>query len=446
MKTAQKLTIVYFILLQFIAFGQENKLQLVKQKFDPLLKNQNKGIAILIKKENQLNTLSLGNFDLNEKHVFNIGSATKTFTAILILQEIEKGNLKLTDSIGMYLTSIQNVDNTLTIENLLTHESGLAEIIGDNIETIFYAQNDSLYNDNLLNHVEKNNPKMIGSYNYCNTNYFLLGRILEKVTDKSYFDLLRERIITPLKMNNTYPYLHKNMANLATPYHNEKDVTAYLDYKYYSNIAYAAGSIASTLLDMEIFYRTLFETEVLLKKETVDLMITSGNKFYGLGIMKSNYDLENYVEHGGNNIGYAFRNAYNPQTKNLFLMFTNSHIMPFGESLKNDLFSYLHDKKIENFNAVSLENFKQIPGKYLLKEANLTLEIINENDKFFLVSEAQGVKSELSQKNDTTLYDTVVGATLTKIEGDTNSLIFNQSGFTTTIIKIDSENVETTQE
>ncbi|KGL63460.1 serine hydrolase domain-containing protein [Polaribacter sp. Hel1_85] len=436
MKTLQQLAILVFLGIQCISYGQENKLDIIKQKFDPLLTEQNKGVAVLIKKDKEIKTLSLGSFNLNENNVFNIGSATKTFTAILFLQEMEKGNIHLTDSIGTYLTPIKNVPQCLTIEALLTHESGLDEIIGRNIETIFYAKNDSLYNDNLLNQVEKNDPKMIDKYDYCNTNYFLLGRIIEKVTDQSYFDLVRERIITPLKMENTYPYVHKNLPNLATPFHQEKDVTDYLDYKYYANIAYAAGSIASTLSDMEIFYTSLFETEILLKKETVKQMIESGNDSYGLGLMKSSYDGKKLVGHGGNNIGYSFRNNYDPETKNLYLMFNNTHRMPLNESLKNDLLAYLDNKEIEKFNNVNIDNFKKFVGKYLLKEANLIFEIAQENGKLFLIAEAQGIKSKLTQKNSTTLYDTTVGATLEVVDGNENALTFSQNGFTTIINKV----------
>ena len=436
MKTLQQLTLLLFVLIQSMSFAQEDKLDLIDQKFNPLLTQQNKGVAILIKKDNEINALSLGNFNLQENHVFNIGSASKTFTAILLLQEVEKGKVKLSDSIGMYLTPLKNVDNGLTIQQLLTHESGLDEVIGKNIQDAFYAKNDSIYNIDLLNQIEQNNPKMIGKYDYCNTNYLLLGRIIEKITDQSYFDLVRERIIIPLKMNNTYPYLHKGLPNLATPYHQEKDVTAYLNYKFFANIANSAGSIASTLSDMELFYTSLFETDILLEKETVQQMMVSGNENYGFGIMKSNNANEKLFGHGGNNIGYAFRNAYNPKTKNLFLMFSNTMSIPFEKTLKDDLLAYLSNENIEKFKTVNIENFKKYTGKYLLKEANLTLEIIEENTKLYLVVEAQGVKSELTQKNETTLYDTVVGATLEIIDGNEKALTFSQNGFTTTINKI----------
>lgn len=438
MKHLIRLSIVMTLLIQSMAFSQTNSLEIISNKYNSLLKEQNKGVAILIKKGNNIEKASLGHFNLTEHSVFNIGSATKTFTAILILQEMEKGNLQLTDSIGTYLTPIKNVDASLTIEALLTHQSGVDEVIGKNILDMFYAKNDSLYNDNLLDQVEKSNPEKVGTFNYTNTNYFLLGKIIEKVTDQSYFDLLRERIFMPLKMNNTYPYVHKNLPNLAIPFHNGEDVSRYLDHRFFSNIAFSAGSIASTLSDMELFYTSLFETEKLLKKESLQLMLSSGNAYYGLGIFKSEYNGILYYGHGGNNIGYAFNNGYNPTTKELFLMFTNSIAIPI-KSIESDVIGYLNNETISNFKSLDIDTFKTYIGTYLINEANLKLTVALEDSKMYLVSEEQGLKSELTQKSDISLYDTKYGVTLTLIEDNNTSLTFNQNGFTTTIHKITLE-------
>ncbi len=437
MKTLKQITLAFCLLIQGIAFSQDNNLQVIKEKYDATLKEQNKGVAILIKKDNYTHTASLGNFNLTEHSVFNIGSATKTFTAILLMQEVEKGNIRLTDSIGTYLTPIKNVDGALTIKTLMTHESGIAEVIGRNIEEIFYAKSDSLYGVQLLNQVEKNDPEMVGKYDYCNTNYFLLGKIIEKITDQSYFDLLRERIFIPLQMDKTYPYVHKNLPNLATPYHEEKDVTKYLDYRYFANIAYAAGSIASTLTDMEKFYTTLFETDILLQKETVKTMMSSGSEFYGLGIMKSESNGVKYYGHGGNNIGYSFRNSYDPISKDLFLTFSNTKNVPLKATLKKDVFSVLKGEKINSkLGGISAKNMKRFEGEYLLKEANMTFKIIKENNQLFLSVEVQGIKSLLIQKNKTTLVDSTVGASIEYIEGNDNVLKFSQNGYETKLHRI----------
>ncbi len=437
MKTLKQLTIFTFMLFVSIGFSQEKSLQTIQKKYNTLLQEQNKGVGVLIKKNNKINTLQLGKHQLTSEKVFNIGSATKTFTAILFLQEVEKGNLKLTDSIGAYLSPIKNVDGALTIETLLSHESGLDEVIGKNIKEIYYSKNDALLNSNLLGEIEENNPKQIGKFNYCNTNYLLLGKIIEKITDKNYFDLVRERIIEPLQITNTYPYVSKSLPNLVTPHSDGKDISEFLDYRYFANIANAAGSIASTLTDMEIFYTSLFETELLLKKESLKLMMNSGNETYGLGLFKPD-NTDNYFGHGGNNIGYSFRNGYNPKAKNLYLLFCNDISIVFQKSITKDINAFFKNEKIEDFKKIN-EKFKSYAGKYLIKEANLVLEVVVEGNKIFMVSEAQGVKSQLFQKDKNIFFGADVGASLTLIADNKKALTFRQNGFETIINRIEKD-------
>lgn len=435
MKILKHIIITLFLLIVTNVCSQENTLQTIQKKYSPLLKTQHRGIGVLIKKNNKISTIQLGDYNLSEKKVFNIGSATKTFTAILILQEIEKGTLKLTDSIGRFLSPIKNVDGSLTIETLLSHESGLDEVVGRNIQKIYYSKDDALLNSNLLNEIEENHPKQIGKFHYCNTNYLLLGKIIEKVTDKNYFDLLRERIIEPLQMKNTYPYVSKNLPNLATPHSNGKDISEFLDYRYFATIANSAGSIASTLSDMEIFYTALFETELLLKKESLHLMMTAGNETYGFGLFKATKN-DPYFGHGGNNIGYTFRNGYNPKTKNLYLLFATERTLVFKNDIKNDILSFFKDEKIEDYKTIEIAKFKKYTGKYLLKEANMVFELLLENNKLYLYVAVQNMKSQLILKSENKLIDTTVGATLELIEGTTDALTFSQNGFTTTINRV----------
>ena len=435
MNFLKHLCLAVTVLLLHVAFGQTNSLNPISEKYDALLHEQYKGVGLMVKKNNETQTLSLGEYELNRKSVFNIGSATKTFTAVLILQEVERGNIKLTDSVGAFLSPITNVDSSLTIESLLAHESGLDEVVGRNILDIFYAEDDTAYNINLLEQIEPGNPEKVGSFSYCNTNYLLLGRILEKITDQHYFDLLEQRIFAPLQLANTYSYLHRNIENLAPPTHKGKDVSARINHYFYGNIPGAAGSIASTLDDMNTFYTSLFETETLLKKESLERMLTSGNEVYGLGIFKLNYNDKQYYGHGGNNIGYAFSNAYDPETGELFLMFTNAISMPLN-TIEDDVLDYLAGKEISGLKAVNIGHFERYQGSYLIKEAGLELTIEVEGDKIFLIAKAQNIKSELHQKDENTLVEPETGVRLIKIPENPDSLTFSQSGFTTVIHKV----------
>lgn len=81
--------------------------------------------------------------------------------------------------------------------------------------------------------------------------------------------------------------------------------------------------------------------------------------------------------------------------------------------------------------------YEDFIGSYYLTEANLTLTITQESDKYYLVS--PGAKDMLTKKNDTTLYEAMRGVTLERIEGDKNALKFTQNGYVTTIKRVDTK-------
>lgn len=72
----------------------------------------------------------------------------------------------------------------------------------------------------------------------------------------------------------------------------------------------------------------------------------------------------------------------------------------------------------------------------MLKEANLILKLVQEENKLYLVVDAQGIKSKIMQKDESTLYDTTVGASPSIIKGDDTRLRFNQNDFETSLVRI----------
>ena len=93
-----------------------------------------------------------------------------------------------------------------------------------------------------------------------------------------------------------------------------------------------------------------------------------------------------------------------------------------------------NDTIINVENKIDIENFKDCIGSYYLTEANITLTIIQEKDKMYLV--APGSKDLLTLKNDTTLYESIRGVDLEIIKGDKNTLKFTQNGYKTTIKRV----------
>ncbi|WP_435261479.1 serine hydrolase domain-containing protein [Tenacibaculum sp. nBUS_03] len=429
-------SILFYLLCIASSVIHAQLLQSQLDKYTPYITELNQGVGVLVKQNRKVSVANTGKYNFNEYTIFNIGSATKKMTAILLLQEIEKGSIKLSDSIGTYLQPIKNVDGSLTIESLLRHRSGLGEIVGKNIEKDFYAKSDVFYNSNFLNKIPKSNSKKIGKYNYCNTNYILLGHLLEKVTDKSYFNLLQERIFTPCNMKNTYPYISKKLKNLAKPIHRKKDVTSYLDYRFFANYAYAAGSVASNLNDISKFYNHLFKKGTLISKESLQKFTAFDDANYGLGIMKFK---DGYIGHGGNNIGYSFREYYNPENQNLILLFSNSRIIPFNKMIKNELFNFINGKtETIYFNKNVTSDFKNVLGKYLFNShgMKMTMEIKEENNHLYFL--AQGAQVILISKEKNKLYNGSFGIELEINPKESEELIFRQNGLETTIKLIKS--------
>ena len=171
-------------------YGQK-KLKTVMETYSDSVKMNNYGIVGLLKTKKKTEKFSIGfsalNISMNENNIFNIGSLTKTFTAVLILQEVEKGTLHLNDSINMFfpkeLCNNENVDLNITIEQLLRHRSGLGEVKIDTLVNNasfnpFFDYNYSF----LFNKVPKPTSVAGTKYKYSNTKSLL--------SDKSFLILL----------------------------------------------------------------------------------------------------------------------------------------------------------------------------------------------------------------------------------------------------------------
>lgn len=423
-------------LLMALPFHQQaqNNLQQQLNQFNEPIKTINCGVAAMLHQNGKTETASLGTYQLNEHSVFNIGSATKTFTAILILQEMEKGNLKLTDKVSEYFSNLPNVNGNITIEQLLRHESGLGEIAGQYFEQYFFDNSDSTYSCNFLFQIPEGDTSQIGVHDYCNTNYILLGHILERITDQKYFDLLRTRIFDVCEMTESYPYVSKHLPNLAHPTKDGKDVVEHMHHRFFADYAFAAGSIASTLADMKKFYLALYETNQLLQPASFAQMQKFNDGDYGFGLYEVTIDSVQYIGHGGNNLGYAFKNYYNPKTKMLLLYFANSYNLPFRKEICDDALAYAKGEKSTTKLISTQQNpYAQHLGNYLLEAANMEMELRFKTGNYYL--EVQGAELLLVSTQANQLKDLEFGIQLTFDANNTKIISFNQRGMKAVIKK-----------
>lgn len=310
------------------------------------------GVVALHKLNGKTEKYAIGLASPDEKmttdKVFNIGSLTKTFTAVLVLQEIEKGKLKLQDSLAAFFPAKtcynENVDLSITIEDLLHHRSGLGEVFGvsvfeDKLEYPYSAYNYSF----LFNKIPEATGKRNTSYEYRNTNYILLGYILEIINDLPYEELLRRRIFNPCKMKNSYAYFSRSIKNIAHAIFNGEDATDSLSFNYFRNCSFSAGGISSTPEDLEKFFDHLYLNNTLISRKSFERMIEFKDD-YGLGIermvvMKEDNKTITYYGHGGDNVSFKVRNYYNPLTKELIIVMANHYRDPYTDEIAGELLS-----------------------------------------------------------------------------------------------------------
>jgi D-alanyl-D-alanine carboxypeptidase len=223
-----------------------------------------------------------------------IGSMTKTFTAVVIMQLVEDGKLSLDNTIDTWFPEQPNGDK-ITVRMLLSHTSGLANYI--TVENVMeekwnkeWAPMDLVAEANKLDPVGEPGS---GEAHYSNTNYILLGLIVEEVTGNSWAQEVESRIIEPLDLKDT-TFLSKEGVwggIMVVGYAKTKDgYISVLEMPSYphSSTTWSAGEVVSTVSDLMTFASALFDGK-LVSKETLAVMAQplatdeDGVKLWGLG-------------------------------------------------------------------------------------------------------------------------------------------------------------------
>ncbi len=184
--------------------------------------------------------------DVNDQFV--IGSISKQITAVLVLREYEKGNFELDDSIGKYLTQInQPWTKEVTIHHLLTHTHGIVDLN----EPLEFEQG--------------------SQFNYSQLGFELLAQILEKVTEKS-FEQLSTELFENYGLKNTFHPKNKKYGHLVKGYEeNENGVLVFAENSLDNYVP--AGSFISNAHDLKKWNENLYSGK-LVTKETLKLMTT----------------------------------------------------------------------------------------------------------------------------------------------------------------------------
>lgn len=262
---------------------------------------------------------------------FRIGSITKQFTSMLTLQLVEQGKIKLDGKISDYLPEYRkDIGDKVTVHHLLTHTSGIPSYTGQPGFFENVSRNPFKVADFVTKHTSGNLEFEPGSkFSYNNSGYFLLGAIIEKVTAKSYEQVLKENILDPLGMKNTgYDHHDTLIPKRAAGYAKTADGytnAAYLD----MSIPYAAGSMYSTVEDLYLWDQALY-TDKLITAQSKELMYKPflDNYAYGWSVSNASFKVNDQpvqiIRHGGGINGFSTMIARFPKEKHLIVVLDNT--------------------------------------------------------------------------------------------------------------------------
>ncbi len=437
---------VVFIISFSKTFGQTTG-----QEIDELLKaysNQNsfngsvlvaqKGVILLEKGYGYKNATTNSFNDSNT--IFQIGSITKQFTSAVILQLQEQGKISVHDHLSKYISDYPNGDS-ISIENLLTHTS----VIHNFNDEAFMKNNATkpMRLDSIIM-LFKNAPtdfKPGVNYNYSNSNYILLGFIIEKITSKSYYQNIRERIFQPLKMNHSgFNFSSLKSANKATGYSRlnskYKNISLIVD----SSLMYAAGGIYSTISDLYKWDQALY-TDKIIHDSSLQKAFTIYKNNYGYGWMIDSAYNKKAVMHEGATFGFTSFIGRIPADSICIILLDNKQsngLIKIAEDINSILNNQPYDfPKQRTEIEVDTAILKQYTGAYqLTPEINLIISL--EGGQVFIQASGQG-KTELFAEKENLFFlkmaDVQIEFPKNSI-GNVTKLIFYQNGQQLPALKI----------
>ena len=319
---------ILFLLLVFLfnnsSFTQESK----KQHLDSILTtleddNTIMGSMFVSKNNIQAYSKSIGynsiesNIKSTEETKYRIGSITKMFTSVMIFQLIDTNKLDLDSKLSEFYPTIKNADK-ITIGNLLNHRSGVFNFT--NLENFnpYVKKSKQL----ILLEIEKFTPVFEPNTKteYSNTNYILLGYILEEIHQKSYAKILQNTIVDKLSLKNTYYGDSINIKNNeAESYVFDKNWIK--SNETHMSLPHGAGAIVSTPKELTIFMNALMGEKLVSKKSLHKMKTTTNGLGYGIAEFKI-YDRILYGHNGGID-GFKSLLIYDPK-ENISVAFTSN--------------------------------------------------------------------------------------------------------------------------
>lgn len=250
---------------------------------------------------------------ISDEMLYEMGSSTKTYTAAIILQMASEGKLSLSDTLGKFLDTSKYVEGHITVKQLLNHTSGIysytdhpdfgAAILGKDM-------NRKIEPEEIL--ATYGGPKKFEAgtqWEYSNTNYLLLGLIIENVDGQSLEESLRKRIFEPFELEHSYLDIFESYSEprsgvwLPSGTYNSDPLRGFM------SSAWAAGGVVSTTEDLAKWAKMLYTNKILDETWTDSMKtmtkIDGKSKGYGLGMFYRKFNGHELFGHGGTTLQHS---------------------------------------------------------------------------------------------------------------------------------------------
>lgn len=366
----------------------------------------------------------------NENTKYRIGSITKTFTSVMILQLVEEKKLKLDAKLSKFFPKVKNASK-ITIEDLLCHQSGIHNVTSDSIYLTYYTLPKTRKEMLSLIYSGPSDFDVTTKQEYSNSNFLLLGYILEDLTHKTYAENLQERIVQKLGLKNTY------YGSKADPGKNEARSYKWKDGKWETDketdmsIPHAAGAIISTTDDLVKYAHALFSGK-LISQASLNNMITFRHE-WGLGIFPAKFLTKKGYGHNGGIDEFGSQLKYFPEDSISLAITCNGSHYSMKELMTGMLSCYYNQPySIPSFieYKVSLDVLNEYLATYSSSELKMDLKFTLEGESLLVEATDQPVIT-LEPKSDNVFSFSEAGAEFTFLRsqgGAVDRVVLKQGG------------------
>jgi D-alanyl-D-alanine carboxypeptidase len=309
------------------------------------------------------------------------GSIGKTFVATLTMFLVQDGKLNLDDKVEKYLggepwfAKLPNAKD-ISLRMLLNHSSGIENHVDNQSfeKQLLKSASRSIGYEELIAYVLNRRPLFPAGtgFNYADTNYILIGMVIEKVTGRRLYDLVSERILKPWKLDRTIPSDTITLPDVANGYLEGKPVIVDGKFTINPQWEWAGGGFASNAEDLARWASELYGGDVLSPKSLEEMFSstsTGEGSTYGLGTMVTRSRWGRAYGHDGEFPGYLSDVRYYPKYKVAIAVMVNSSETPgvsrFLASASDDFAGIIIGATGQEVSQSDKQNFEAMSDKWL---------------------------------------------------------------------------------